>query len=171
MEKSKNTPDVSIVEAPASSEQTEVKPAPFNPFAALTLEQLTELLGKFPKQWRESHTVELSNVQTEYGISDSEAIFLVWLQDEADSRILAKQVYKTAVKIIGLVDSIGGTQSKAALDMIAMAYNELPLSARPECGIKVRDAVKKNMVTAIAEAKLEVLYKHLGVTEKQWMRK
>ena len=151
--------------------ETPVSKVPFNPFTVLTVEQLTELLGKFPKQWRESNMVQLSNAQTEHGITDSEAIFLVWLQDEADSRILNKKVAEVAGRIINLVAAVGGTQSESALELIHGAYNELPTSHRQACGIKVQDAVKRSMVTAIAEEKLNKVYAKLGVNEKTWMRK
>lgn len=161
--------DMEPVTEQAANPQESVK-TPFNPFSVLTVEELTELLDSYPKQWRESNMVALSNAQTEFGISDSEAIFLVALREDAQKRILNKQVTAVAGRIINLMGAVGGTQSVSALDLILSAYNEIPASHRKAAGIKVRDAVKKTMVTAIAEEKLKLVYEKLEVTEKQWMR-
>lgn len=155
--------------ATSTPEVPEVK-VPFNPFTALSVEQLTELLAKFPKAWRESNTVAISNAQTEHSIDESEAIMLVWLQNEADSRIVAKKVTGVSVRIINLIDAVKGTQSGAALEMIKAAYEELPVANRKDCGIKVRDAVVKKMMGPVADEKLKLVTEFLGTTIKNWMR-
>ena len=156
-----------------TTQKTEVSTqvVPFNPFAVLNIEQVTAILSKFPKAWKDAHTIELSNAQTEHKCSDAEAIILVWLQSEAQSILNRKQVASIADQIEPLVASVGGTQSAMALDLIATMYNSIDLALRPEVGIRVRDRIQKSMVSAIAETKLKILYEYLKITEKVWMRK
>jgi len=143
----------------------------FNPFTALSTDELTALAGSFNKAWRDAHSMDIALAQTEFSISENDATFYAWIKSEAVN-VLDRTTANTAAKFISnMLEGVAFPHSSAtSLGLIAGKYNDLKVNLRKSVGIKVRDYACGRWANVTANAILEKVYLHLGITEKDWMR-
>lgn len=149
----------------------QVKPAPFNPFLTLNSEELTALVSSFNKQWKASNALNIALAQTEHSCSENDAIFVAWLKSEASS-VLDRNAVTDSVKFISnMLPGVAFTQSETVtLGLIEGSYSALKVELRKTVGIRVRDYALGKWTQSSAQAILEKVYKHLKISEKDWMR-
>ena len=155
-------------------EQTEtrnVEQVAFNPFTTLSADQISALAGSFNKQWRDAHALDIALAQTEHGISENEAVFTAWLKAETDS-IMDRLAVTSAVGYINnMLQGVAmPSSSEVSLGLIEGRYNELKVSLRKTVGVRVRDYATGKWTAVSSGGILDKVYKHLGITEKDWMR-
>ena len=157
-----------IVEAPAREAS---KPQPFNPFERLSAEHITALAGSFNKQWRDAHAMDIALAQTEFTISENDAIFFAWLKSEADSVLDRNTVTNAAKYISSMLEGVAFPKSTdVSLGLIETKYSEVKVSLRKTIGIRVRDYATGRWQSTTAQGILDKVYAKLGITEKDWMR-
>jgi len=143
---------------------------PFNPFVKLQNSEVVALTSRYTKAWRSAHAVDIMLAQTEYGCSADEACFFAELKSDAIAIIDRETIGTVGDSIAGLVRGIGTAQREISLGLIKSEYDALKPELRNEVGKRVRDVTNKTYESATAAKLLSILYEHLNVREKDWMR-
>ncbi len=142
----------------------------FNPFDKLSVVELVALTGRYTKAWRNAHSVDVALAQVEFSCSTEEACFYADLKSTASAIIDRDTISTVGDSIAGLVRGIGTAQKDVSLGLIKADYDTLKPELQNEVGKRVRDITNKTYESATASKLLQILYTHLGVREKDWMR-
>jgi hypothetical protein len=154
-----------------STQQPEAVKVAFNPFTVLSVTEIVALAGTYTKAWKSAHIVDTSLAMSEFGCSEEEACFYADLKGKAAGIIDRDTVRTIGDKIAGLVRGIGTPSREISLNLIKMDYESVKVELRAEVGKRVRESVLDVYETATGDRLLQILYTHLGVREKDWMRK
>jgi len=143
---------------------------PFNPFLKLSIQELVALTGRYTKQWRVAHSVDVALAMAEFSCTADEACFYADLKSTANGIIDRETITEVGDNLAGLVRGIGTANKEISLNLIKTDYDALKPELRNEVGKRVRDITNKTYESATAAKLLGILYAHLGVQEKDWMR-
>ena len=153
-------------EANAATEQA----VPFNPFTKLAIGELVALTGRYTKAWRVAHSVDVALAMAEFNCSVDEACFYADLKSTAVGIIDRETISSVGDHLAGLVRGIGTTSKEISLNLIKADFDTLKPELQNEVGKRIRDVTNKTYESATASKLLNILYAHLGVQEKNWMR-
>lgn len=153
-------------EAVAVTEQA----VPFNPFNKLAIEELVALTGRYTKAWRVAHSVDIALAMAEFSCTADEACFYADLKSTANGIIDREVISTQGDHLAGLVRGIGTAQKEISLNLIKSDFDALKPELQNEVGKRIRDITNKTYESATASKLLGILYAHLGVQEKNWMR-
>jgi hypothetical protein len=158
--------------SPVANEAIEAtaQAVPFNPFTKLAITELVALTGRYTKTWRVAHSVDVALAMAEFNCSPDEACFYADLKSTANSIIDRETISTVGDHLAGLVRGIGTAAKEISLNLIKADFDALKPELQNEVGKRIRDVTNKTYESATASKLLSILYAHLGVQEKNWMR-
>jgi len=143
---------------------------PFNPFTKLSIPEIVALTSRYNKAWKTARAVDIALAQTEFNCSVEEACFFADLKSTAVGIIDRETVSTMGDKLAQLVRGIGTASKEITLNLIKSDFETVKPELRNDVGRRIRDNVSKEYESATAAKLLSILYEHLGVREKDWMR-
>jgi len=143
---------------------------PFNPFMQLTIPELVALTSRYTKAWKVAHAVDIAVAQTEFTCSVEEACFFADLKSTANGIIDRETISSMGDRLASLVRGIGTASREITLNLIKSDFDSLKPELRNDVGRRIRDIVSREYESATATRLMTILYEHLGVREKDWMR-
>ena len=154
----------------STSANSTMPKAAFNPFNHLSITEIVALTGRYTKQWRTAHSVDVALAMAEFECTADEACFFADLKSTATAIIDRETISTVGDHLAGLVRGIGTASKDISLNLIKVDFDALKPELRNEVGKRIRDITYKTYEAATASKILSILYAHLGVQEKNWMR-
>jgi hypothetical protein len=152
--------------------KTAVSNMPFNPFAALSLEELQALSSRFNNQWLGTNDRMIDQIKAEFPAAQlNDVYFAADLKSTAQDKLIADRIKLAVENMLVQLKWVNGKDGETSLDTIRKEYESIPTANRKTCGVRFRDkAYASRLAGDQVTACLKTIYTHLGISEMDWKR-